>query len=86
MDFFLRLPYSFIAWFISLFPASGGFPAEVVSSAEYIGGFMSMFTPLMPLETLVVALLLVFHVEVGILFFKTAKWVMSHIPFFGGRG
>jgi len=85
-EFFLRLPYIFLNWLISLFPPSTGFPEEVLDAAHVLGGYLGILDPLVPLDTLAVVVGIVFSVELGIFGFKTLKWLFSHVPLIGGRG
>jgi len=85
-EFFLRLPYLFLNWLISLFPVSTGFPPEVLEASHVLGGYLGILGPLVPLDTLAVCVAIVFSVEVSIFGFKTLKWLFSHVPLIGGRG
>lgn len=85
-EFLLQVPYYFLNLLIGLFPASSGFPAEVVDSASYIGGFVTMFSPILPLATLLICLTIIVQIELAIFGFRSIKWIISHIPAFGGRG
>lgn len=85
-DALIGLPYVILSWFISLLPTSQGFPQELWDAVEGIGGYVSMFSVIMPLEALAATLTIVLAVELGIFGFKTFKWITSHIPFLGGKG
>jgi len=81
----LNLAYALIAGVINLLPASTGFPSDVHTAMSGLGGYMAIWTPLIPVATLLTTIALVFSVEMGIFGFKTVKWVVSHIPFIGGK-
>ena len=83
---FLLLPYYFLAFIIGLMPASEGFPPEVLAGANAVGAKIGIFGPVMPVATLSTVLGLLFGAQLGIWAWKTFKWVMSHIPWIGGRG
>lgn len=85
-DIFLKIPYFFLQWLIGILPASSGFPPEIIDSAVYLGSFMGMFSPLIPIDVMVYTLTLIFTVEIGIFTFKTLRWLFGHIPFIGGKG
>jgi len=51
-----------------------------------LGGYLTMWSPILPISTLIACLTLVFGVEIGIFSFKGIKWIISHIPFIGGKG
>jgi len=80
------LAYAVISSILSILPASVGFPDSVLSSASYIGGFVGMFSPIMPMATLLTTLTLVFTTEIAIFGYKTLKSLVSHLPQIGGRG
>jgi hypothetical protein len=85
-DLFFSIIYWFANTIINMFPPSGGFPPEALSSAKYIGGYFGMFSPLISMPTLLTCITLVFTVEIAVYGFRTLKWVISHLPFIGGRG
>lgn len=78
------------AWIIStvvfLLPSGGGFPTEVGTAINYFAGYVGIVDPLLPIDTLHTIILLVVGLEIAILSFRMAKWLLSHIPFVGGRG
>lgn len=69
-----------------IFPASTGFPAEVSSAVSFIGGYVGIFDPLIPMSTVGQILSLVIVFELAVFGFKAFKWMISHIPLVGGRG
>jgi len=82
----LKLPYYFLSFFISLLPASEGFPPEVMQGASFLGSQIGIFEPILPIATLSIVLTILIGAEIGIWSFKTFKWVFSHIPVIGGKG
>jgi len=82
----INLAYYILHWLIALLPVSGGFPTEAHTALISLGGYLGIFSPLVPLTTLLTTLTLIFSIEIGIFGFKTIKWIISHIPFVGGRG
>jgi len=84
-DFFLRIAYWFAAGLIGMFPQSSGFPPEAHSAMQTLGGYFGMFSPIIPMGTLLTCLILAFSVEIGIYGFRTLKWIISHIPLIGGK-
>lgn len=85
-EFFLKIPYFFLSWLISVFPLSTGFPVEVHEAATALGGYLGILDPLVPIETLTTVVGILFSVEIAIFGFKTLKWLMSHVPGIGGKG
>jgi hypothetical protein len=86
ITFLLTILYTFLQWIISQFPAGEGFPSQIHDSATTLGGYLKTIDSLVPLSTLKWCLLLVFSVEIAFFAFKTFKWIISHIPQFGGKG
>jgi len=84
--YFLNLPYYFISFLIGLLPASQGFPPEILAAAQTIGGQIGMFEPVFPTGDLAAGLAIVSASQIGVWSWKTFKWVVSHIPWFGGKG
>jgi len=85
-DIFFNISFSVIDWLLSLFPASSGFPSDVHTAAAGLGGYVGIWTPILPMETLITCIGIVFGVEMAVFGFKTVKWIISHIPVIGGKG
>jgi len=86
ITFILNVIFNFLQFIINLFPTGTGFPTAFHTAATTAGGYLKMIDGLVPLSTLKTVLLLVFSVEIIIFTFKTLKWLMSHIPYIGGKG
>lgn len=86
ITFLLDIIYNFLQFIINLFPDGSGFPSGFHTAATTAGGYLKMIDELVPLSTLKTVLLLVFSVEIVIFTFKTLKWLLSHIPYIGGKG
>jgi len=86
LTFIFTIAYSIISWFISWFPLSSGFPSSVYTAVSSLGGYTGILQPLVPFSTLAQCVALIITVELLILSFKSLKWIISHIPFLGGRG
>lgn len=82
----INLGYQLLNFIIQRFPDSTGFPADAHSAMSSLGGYLGMWSPVLPITTLITCLTLVFSVEISIFGFKTTKWVISHIPQIGGKG
>jgi len=82
----LNSVYSFLAFLIGLFPSGSGFPTEVHSAFSTLGGYVGLIDVLVPVQTMLWCLLFIFGVEITLFVFKTLKWLISHIPFIGGKG
>jgi len=81
----VNLAYSFVSGIIGLFPVGTGLPAGVHSAAVFIGGYAGIFDPLIPTSTFFTVVGIIFVVEIAVFGFETLKWIVSHIPFVGGR-
>jgi len=85
-DFFLSIGYWLISTVIGWFPVSNGFPPDALAAVGTLGGYLDIFSPIVPIGTLATTVVLATLVEIAIFGFKTFKWLMSHIPWFGGHG
>lgn len=85
-DLFFQIVFWFANGLVNMFPLSEGLPPDVMASANYIGGYLVMFEPVIPVGTLSATVALVLTVELAIYGFRTLKWVVSHLPLIGGRG
>lgn len=82
----ILIAYGIISWLIGILPDSTGFPVEAHTAVQGLGGYFGIWSPILPISTLLTVLTLVVGVEVGIFTFKTIKWIISHIPMVGGKG
>jgi len=84
-DFFLNIAYWFLSTIIGFLPTSTGFPPTVLQGATYLGGFVGMLDPIVPMGTLATVVAIAFTVEIAIFGFKTLRWLLGHIPLIGGN-
>lgn len=82
----INLAYSIISWLVSLFPHSTGFPDTVHTALSGLGGYLHILDPIIPTDTLITTVGLLFTLEISIFVFKGIKWLISHIPWIGGKG
>jgi len=68
---------------LSVFPTSTGFPPEVSTAFEYLGGYVGMLDPLVPIDTLGTTVGIVITVELLIFGFRMLSWIFSKIPIIG---
>lgn len=85
-DIFLSVVYWIVAGIIGWFPLSSGFGPGTIQAASTIGGYGGIFAPLVNYAVLGGCVAVVFAVEMGVYGFRTLKWIISHIPFIGGKG
>jgi len=78
--------YTLISWVLGLFPSSTGFPFEVHEAMASLGGYVGIWSPILPMKILAFWIGIVLAVEISIFGFRTVKWLISHIPQIGGRG
>lgn len=71
---------------ISLFPNSTGLPSSFQTAADTMGSYVGLINTLLPIDALAFAITTLITVQLSIFGFKTFKWVLSHLPWFGGRG
>lgn len=83
---FISILNFFLGTIVYVFPVGSGFPQIVHDSASLVGGYVGILDPIFPIDTLYQIILLLIGIEVAIFSFKTLKWLLSHIPFVGGRG
>jgi len=83
---FLSIVNFFLNLIVGLFPSGTGFPSQVHTASQTVGGYVGIFDPIFPLDTLYQIIILVIIIEIAILGFKSIKWLVSYIPFVGGRG
>lgn len=80
------LAYTIISGLIGLLPTSTGYSSTVTNAITTIGGYFGMFSPIIPLGTLGIAVAIVFGVEIAIFGWKTFKNLIAHLPQIGGSG
>jgi len=83
---FLSTLNFFFGLIVSVFPEGDGFPQLVHTAAQQVGGYVGILDPIFPIDTLYQIIVLVIVIEIAILSFKSFKWIISHLPFVGGRG
>jgi len=86
INFLVQQLYNFLHFLIGLFPVGTGFPTEVHSATTTLGGYVGLIDVFIPVSVMLWCLTFVFGVEIAIFGFKTIKWIISHIPFIGGKG
>lgn len=67
-------------------PDSTGFPPEVSTAITTMGQYARVLDLLLPVSTLATIIALVLSTQVAIFTFKSLKWIISYLPFIGGRG
>lgn len=82
----ISLAYSILNWLINVLPNSTGFPTEAQSAFTTLGGYLGVWSPILPITTLATCVGIIFSMELGIFAFKSIKWIISHIPWIGGSG
>lgn len=82
----MSIGYLVITTILNFFPASTGFPADVLGAAGYLGEKAAELNVILPLDTMAVVLSIIFGVEIAVFGFKTLKWIMAHLPYIGGKG
>jgi len=83
--FLIFLAVTVLSTIVNFFPVSSGFPQEAIDSVSYIGGYIGMLDPLVPVSTMFTILGLIIALELSIFGFRTLRWLFSYLPFIGGR-
>ena len=83
---FIYLASYIIGFFVVLFPASTGFPSDITNAFTTMGGYVQVLNTILPITTLASVLVILFATDIIIFGFKTMKWLVSYLPFIGGRG
>jgi len=82
----ISFAYVALSGVIALLPDSTGLPTAVHTAAVGLGGYVGLIDAIAPIETVALTTALAFSFEIAFFGFRTLKWVVSHIPFVGGRG
>lgn len=78
--FLLTLLNSFIAFLLGLLP-SGHLPASILSGIGYLWSLINAFTYVIPVQTLLAALLLMIAVDAALFLWRLINWIIRKIPF-----
>jgi len=81
----LNIGFMLISSIIDLLPASEGFPSEVHTAMAGLGGYTSMWNPILPMSTILQCITIVIAVDLAIFGYKTVKSIVTHIPYIGGQ-
>jgi len=68
---------------VGLFPAGAGFPSEVQSAFSWLGGYLQMLDPLIPIETLGATVTIIVTMELILFGWKGFNYLLSKMPFIG---
>jgi len=83
---FVYLAAYVLGFIVDILPSSTGFPSDVQTAFNTMGGYVQLLDTLLPIGTLAIVLGILVSVDVAIFGFKTFKWLVSYIPFVGGKG
>lgn len=86
VTFLINAVYTFLHYIINLFPSGSGFNSDIHNAVISLADYLHILDPLVPIDILLQCLLIIFGAEILIFGFKTFKWVVSHVPFVGGKG
>lgn len=85
VDALISLALNIISFIVNFFPSSAGFPAEVNEAINFIGSYVGIIDPLVPISTLLSVLSLILAFELIIFGYKGFKWAFAHLPFVSSR-
>lgn len=83
---FVYLGSFLIGALLLILPSGTGFPPEVTTAITEMGSYVVLLDTLLPVATLGIVLAILFSVELAIFGFKALRWMVSFLPFIGGRG
>lgn len=78
-DAILSFIFGAISFLMALLPAEQHFPSYITTSADYIGGFPRMFSPILPYDAVFNILLLIISVQLVFLSIRAVTWVYHKI-------
>jgi len=84
-DTIINIAYHSLNSLIGLLPYGQGLPTEVHSAVTALGAYFGLLNSLVPMQTLATVVALVFAFELILFGFKTTRWLISYIPFLGGK-
>ena len=85
IELFLKTVLLIINVITSVFPTVT-VPSDIASAFASASASLWTLNSFIPIPTLVSCVSILFLTELVILQFKFWKWIVSYIPFFGGRG
>jgi len=77
--FFLTIFYAFVGGLLALLP-TGHLPAIMQTSFEYFLGIANLFSYIVPIDTLLQAVLVVLVFDGAIVLWHMINWVIRKIP------
>lgn len=83
--FFLSIPVLFLNIFSLILPI-GSISSTLSSALTSAGADLYSLNAFIPVSTFAIVVGILLSTEIYILIFKTARWLASYIPWFGGRG
>jgi len=80
---FVTSAYFVLGLFIGVFPQSGGFPPDVAEAFSFLGGYVGMLDPIIPVDVLGFCVGTIVSVQIAIYTFRIVEWTFSKIPLIG---
>lgn len=77
--FFLTIFYSFVNLIVGFLPV-GSLPSAVNTAIVYFWGVMQTFSYVVPVDTLLQAILVVFVFDFAVLLWHFINWIIRKIP------
>jgi len=75
-----------LTFILAIFPQSSGLPEGFTDAADTVGGYVGLIDTLLPVNALAFCITTLISVQLAIFGFKSFKWLISHLPFIGGKG
>jgi hypothetical protein len=81
----INIGYYIVQIIMLPFPDSSGLPQEFTDAISFIGGYLYILDPIVPIATLATVVGLVFAVDAIFFLFKFFRWVFQFIPVVGAK-
>jgi len=77
--FFLTILYGFVSLITNFLP-TGNLPSEISTAIDYLWAIGNSFSYVIPIDTLLQALLLVLAFDLALLLWHFINWIIRKIP------
>jgi len=82
----IKLGYSLGFLIISVFPFSAGFSTAFTDAFDSLNSYIMALDVIFPVSDLLICLTIVLGTQLIIFGFGFLRWIVSHVPFIGGKG
>jgi len=82
----ITIPITFLTLLANLFPIASSMASGVASALSSASSSLWALNAFIPVPTIALATGIAVSVEIVLLSFRFARFIISYIPFFGGKG